>query len=281
MLAEFFCADFWKFFSLIIAANLAPLIARSLFKERYSVPLDFEVKFFDNQPLLGPNKTWMGLFAAILLTASVAFILRFPLEYGIFVATAVMLGDAITSFIKRRLKVKPGESVIFLDQTLEIVFGFAALNFFVEIKPLFYILGILVFVPIDLIGSELYARFKHISIKPLIKGISRLGLLPNHITAMSVIFGLCAIILLILKHPFLGLFFVLLERAFDGLDGALARYIKRKNKFGNLLDKVTDRILITAYFFAAYLGGFLDLQKAVVFSVLWLSASILLVSWKK
>lgn len=112
--------NFFAALLLILAANSAPILIRLVpMCSRWNYPLDCNLKFFDGQPLLGHAKTWRGLAAAILLTVLCAVALRLGWFTGIMVALTAMLGDSLSSFIKRRLALAPSTMAPGLDQIPE------------------------------------------------------------------------------------------------------------------------------------------------------------------
>ncbi|MEM3431702.1 MAG: CDP-2,3-bis-(O-geranylgeranyl)-sn-glycerol synthase [Candidatus Micrarchaeia archaeon] len=113
-------------------ANAAPV----LFKTGTSkTPMDYGVKFYDSRRILGKGKTWTGFFIGI-LTGTIIGIITWLLgilniyptfETHMLVAfllsVGTMTGDAVGSFIKRRINVKSGKSVPILDQLSFYVFA--------------------------------------------------------------------------------------------------------------------------------------------------------------
>lgn len=114
-------------------ANMMPVIAT-----RYNIapflnrPVDGGV-MYRGKPLLGINKTWRGVFAAVCgstLTVIIQYFEKLPLNiitvayeslfvailYGICVGLLVILGDALGSFIKRQFSLRSGSPSIPLDQ---------------------------------------------------------------------------------------------------------------------------------------------------------------------
>lgn len=114
--------DIWSSFRLFLllgVANTAPLVAKRLFGPRWLAPLDGGLIFFDGRPLLGSSKTIRGLVAAVTTTALGASLLGVPATVGALLGGGAMLGDAIASFIKRRLGVAPSGRATGLDQIPE------------------------------------------------------------------------------------------------------------------------------------------------------------------
>jgi len=104
---------------LLGVANTAPLVAKRLFGPRWTAPLDGGLLFFDGRPLLGASKTIRGLVAAVAATALGALLLGWPLWLGTVLGAGAMLGDAISSFIKRRLGAPLSSRYTGLDQIPE------------------------------------------------------------------------------------------------------------------------------------------------------------------
>ena len=104
---------------LLIIANGAPVLARLLLREKLDWPLDLGRNFSDGRPLLGPGKTFRGVVAALLTTSLFAILLDLPFLVGVLVGLGAMVGDALSSFIKRRLGVAPHTSLLGVDQIPE------------------------------------------------------------------------------------------------------------------------------------------------------------------
>lgn len=104
---------------LLIAANGAPLLATNLFGTRFDAPIDGGVTFQDGYPLFGNSKTWRGVIAALLLTGATSWILGLGWGLGLVVATGAMVGDILSSFIKRRRGLRSSARAPGLDQLPE------------------------------------------------------------------------------------------------------------------------------------------------------------------
>src|SRR5215472_14738167 len=70
---------------LLTLANGTPLVAKKLFGERYSHPLDGNVTFADGRPLFGPSKTIRGIVLAGLATTAAASVIGLRRETGLLV----------------------------------------------------------------------------------------------------------------------------------------------------------------------------------------------------
>jgi CDP-2,3-bis-(O-geranylgeranyl)-sn-glycerol synthase len=90
-----------------------------LLRDRYAAPLDFGVSLPDGERLFGSHKTWRGLLAAAAVSGIAAAILGWGFLTGVGFGAASLAGDALSSGIKRRLRLPPGSEVPGLDQVPE------------------------------------------------------------------------------------------------------------------------------------------------------------------
>src|SRR5512137_1303973 len=104
---------------LLGVANSAPIAARRLLGDRWAAPLDGGLNFIDGRPLLGPGKTIRGVAAAVVATALAAWALGLSPPVGALLGAVSMAGDALASFVKRRLGVAPSGRATGLDQVPE------------------------------------------------------------------------------------------------------------------------------------------------------------------
>ena len=138
-------------------ANMAPLLAKKLLKDRFSTPID------SNR--LGANKTFRGLIAGMVMGIAVAPAHRalssFPIAqrlslvpyeslnvtlWGFLLGAGALLGDAAKSFFKRQRGISPGTPWRPFDQ-LDFLVGAMALAQFVYVPPVPVILDILLLMP--------------------------------------------------------------------------------------------------------------------------------------
>jgi hypothetical protein len=101
-----------KLVVLLTVANGAPVIATKLFGTLLNQPLDRGAAFIDGRPILGSSKTF---------TATTAFapILDFEWIDGFIMASAAMVGDVSSSFLKRRPNLRPSSRATGIDQIPE------------------------------------------------------------------------------------------------------------------------------------------------------------------
>jgi CDP-2,3-bis-(O-geranylgeranyl)-sn-glycerol synthase len=104
---------------LVICANGAPILLDDLLGRRWAWPLDGGRVLADGRRLLGRSATARGVAAAVVATAVLAWLLGQPAVVGAQVGLFAMLGDALSSFLKRRLGLEPGDKAPGLDQVPE------------------------------------------------------------------------------------------------------------------------------------------------------------------
>ena len=119
----------------LAAANTSPIIIKRWIGDRWNAPLDHGLLFFDGRPVLGPKKTIRGLIVAIAAAAVVASILQVPLLIGAAIGGWAMIGDALSSFIKRRLNIAPSARASGLDQIPEALLPLVAVRTELLLSP--------------------------------------------------------------------------------------------------------------------------------------------------
>jgi phosphatidylglycerophosphate synthase len=115
-------------------------------------------------------------------------------------------------------------------------------------------------------------------LSPFLKPLHvKLGLTPNKITILSFCIGSVAPFLILFNHLGIALIVLLFALIFDGLDGAMARFLRQESKHGEKLDLIFDRTNEAMLFFALAYKGY----TSVTISLLAFSAIILLSSVKE
>ncbi len=104
---------------LILIANGTPVVATSICGDWGAQPLDGGRRLADSYRLLGNSKTWRGVVLAPLVTGLAALPLLLPADVGVLVGVGAMLGDLLSSFIKRRLGMASSSRALGLDQIPE------------------------------------------------------------------------------------------------------------------------------------------------------------------
>ena len=103
----------------ISAANSAPPLCKRLLGTRLARAIDGGLTLWDGYPLLGSSKTWRGLVAAIILSTCASVLVGLQWQAGALAGAFAMAGDCLSSFVKRRLGVGPGDMYPGLDQIPE------------------------------------------------------------------------------------------------------------------------------------------------------------------
>ena len=111
---------------LLTLANGTPVIAKKIFGSHFSRSLDFGLTFLDGRPHLGSSKTVRGVVISILITTAGAPLVGLPPKIGALVAVIAMAGDMFSSFVKRRLNLRPSSQALGLDQVPESLFPLLA-----------------------------------------------------------------------------------------------------------------------------------------------------------
>ncbi|MYB40040.1 CDP-archaeol synthase [Candidatus Saccharibacteria bacterium] len=145
-------------------ANTAPVWGAKLpWLRRWNTPLDCGLKY-GGQRLLGDNKTWRGLAlgaffgglsGAVLATLSslIPYVGRvdvFSSEInlvllGVLLGCGALAGDALKSFCKRRIGLRPGQSWPVMDQIDYILGAYIITGFIFDLTPTHYLVGLLTY----------------------------------------------------------------------------------------------------------------------------------------
>jgi CDP-diglyceride synthetase len=104
---------------LVILANSAPWAVGYALRGRWAASLDFGYVLRDGERLFGSHKTWRGVVAGMLVCALAAQLSGVTWTIGASFGAAALLGDAMSSAVKRRLQLSPGTEVMGLDQIPE------------------------------------------------------------------------------------------------------------------------------------------------------------------
>jgi len=143
-------------------ANIMPVFVKHHFRS-LAYPLDFKKKFIDEKRLLGEHKTFRGLVFGIIGAMTISLVQKYLhnyylfnaislinyqeiniLVFGFLVGIGVIIGDALGSFVKRRVNVKPGKSLYLIDQASSIIgIGIFVLPFYLPSLEIFLYLFII------------------------------------------------------------------------------------------------------------------------------------------
>jgi uncharacterized protein len=104
---------------LLLAINFGPFLTLPYHRFFPKRPLDHHIRFIDGRPLLGPHKTLAGFLAGIFFSGIVGVLLGVSLWVGLGAGFLGMLGDCLSSFIKRRFQKAPGTNMPVVDHIFE------------------------------------------------------------------------------------------------------------------------------------------------------------------
>lgn len=144
---------------LIIIANGAPIVIRVLLNNGFNLSVDFGCKLQDNNPIFGPSKTWRGISAALMTTPIAAWMIGYSFEIGFMIAVYAIVGDLLSSFIKRRLAMKPSSQAPLLDQVPESLFPAVMMMHVFKLEISSVILLVLLFINIEWLVSHVFYRW--------------------------------------------------------------------------------------------------------------------------
>ncbi len=140
------------------AANMAPVFVAKMIPD-WNAPIDGGRLASDGRRVLGPGKTWRGLFGGAmfgglmaLLLAALAPITPFVRDsddfgrslgasasnmflFGAMLGLFALIGDAVKSYFKRRKNIERGGSWFPFDQLDFVVFGILAIVLFAWLLP--------------------------------------------------------------------------------------------------------------------------------------------------
>ncbi len=143
---------------LILVANGVPLMASELLNQRFALPLDMGMRLPDGRPLFGSSKTFCGLLLSLLFTAIAAELIGLSFILGLTVALWAMLGDLLSSFIKRRLGVLPGSQALGIDQLPESLLPLLAVAGPLAISATEILATVITFTVLELLISRVLFR---------------------------------------------------------------------------------------------------------------------------
>lgn len=150
-------------------ANMAPVIIKKI--NFFNYPIDFNIKF-NNKPVLGSHKTFRGLIFGVIFAVIIAYaqFLLYQLEFfrllsffdydgwlllGFLMGFGALTGDAIKSFVKRRIGIKPGEKFIPFDQIDFVAGAFAFTAIFFDLSVKIFAVSLLLTFALHIIVNHL------------------------------------------------------------------------------------------------------------------------------
>ena len=111
-----------KLLVLLALANGTPVVAKRILGSRFAHPLDGNMAFVDGRPFFGRSKTIRGVALAVLAAMLGAPLIGLEWRVGAVLGGLAMVGDLVSSFVKRRLDLPPSSRATGLDQVPEALF---------------------------------------------------------------------------------------------------------------------------------------------------------------
>lgn len=145
---------------LIVTANAAPIVIRSLLGERLRRPIDGGAVLSDGQPVFGGSKTIAGLIASIFVTAVVSLLIGLSLRLGLLIAVLAMTGDLCASFVKRRFRLSPSSRAAGLDQIPEALFPSIGAAWYLDLSKWDILLIVVLFTVLEVVLSPILFKLK-------------------------------------------------------------------------------------------------------------------------
>ena len=141
---------------LLLVANGSPILARQALRHRLAAPVDASLTLADGRRLFGPAKTWRGLAAAVLAATLAAPLLGQPWHLGALIGLFAMMGDLLSSFVKRRIGIPAGGMALGLDHLPESLLPLLACRPLLGLSWLEVVLLSLAFMAANLVLSRLF-----------------------------------------------------------------------------------------------------------------------------
>jgi CDP-2,3-bis-(O-geranylgeranyl)-sn-glycerol synthase len=143
---------------ILAVANYAPVVAKKMFGARFALPVDGGMTFYDNRALFGPSKTIRGVVVSIMATSVGALIVGVRPDIGALMAAAAMVGDLLSSFVKRRLNLPPSSQALGLDQVPEALLPLLIGRHALSLSVIDVFVGVGVFFIGELVLARLFYR---------------------------------------------------------------------------------------------------------------------------
>jgi len=150
-------------------ANMSPAFSNKINFLNY--PVDFNKTLFGKR-ILGKNKTFRGIFFAILIAIVISYLQSLlDLEInlisydtfiwiGFLLGFGAMFGDLIKSFFKRQLNIPPGKRFLPFDQIDHVIGALIFLSIDYNINIKIFIVGLIITFPLHLIINYVTYKLK-------------------------------------------------------------------------------------------------------------------------
>ncbi|WP_455204301.1 CDP-archaeol synthase [Kaarinaea lacus] len=150
----------FKLLLLIGIANGTPVIVKKLLGPFWAFPVDTNKILFDGQPVFGPSKTIRGLVSSVLATSLGAALLSFYWLHGFYIAVSAMVGDLLSSFVKRRMGKASSSMALGIDQIPESLLPMIVSKYLLDLPWLSVALVVVIFFITELLLSILLYKLK-------------------------------------------------------------------------------------------------------------------------
>lgn len=138
----------------LLWVNFLPPLACFFRGRRFTRPLDAGRLWFDGRPIFGAHKTVGGILVSLLGGTAVFFLLGVGWQVAAMASLLAMLGDLLSSFIKRRLALDSGQSVVVLDQLFESLLPTLYLSTVLDLGFGRIVIIVVLFIGIAHLGSD-------------------------------------------------------------------------------------------------------------------------------
>jgi archaetidylinositol phosphate synthase len=101
-------------------------------------------------------------------------------------------------------------------------------------------------------------------IDPVARVFARLGLTPNQLTFISLLFGIASAILYAYQYVYPAAGMLLLSGLFDFIDGGVARINNKASSFGAAIDWIIDKYVDCLVLIGIGLGGMADMRIVAI-----------------
>jgi hypothetical protein len=143
---------------LLWGINFAPVLVAFCLGSKWNLPLDRNRTLGNGNAVFGPHKTFRGIAAALLAGTAGGALLGLTVPAGLLTGVLTVVGDLVSSFIKRRGSLPSGTNVPGLDQGFEGAFPLAYLAWHLHFGPGTFALLLALFCTGAYCGSVLYKK---------------------------------------------------------------------------------------------------------------------------
>ncbi len=137
----------------LLWVNFLPPLANLIWAERFNRSIDGGRLWLDGHPVFGKNKTFRGVLASVAGGTLLAPLLDVSWWIAATAAFTAMLGDLLTSFIKRRPNYPSGKTIAMFDQFLEGLFPCLFLDRYLGLDWWQMGMALVCFMPVAYAGS--------------------------------------------------------------------------------------------------------------------------------